>query len=177
MSGALAGGGAGELVALGLGSNMGDCARILRGAVEALSYCLSGVVVSSLYITAPQDYVNQPDFFNAVIAGRFAYSPDELLFIANSIEADFGRDRAQETPKGPRPLDIDILLFGSRVVSTDAPCLDIPHKALKMRQFALIPLLEILPLAADPLTGTLYRDILANLPDQGVRREEGFLWH
>ena len=177
MSCALAEAPAGELVALGLGSNTGDSFGILRGAVEALSYCLSGLRVSSLYITAPQDYTEQPDFCNAVVAGRFAYSPDELLFIANSIEADFGRDRAQEILKGPRPLDIDILLFGNRVVSSTKPCLDIPHKELNMRQFALIPLLEILPLAADPLTGTLYRDILVNLPDQGVRRQEGFLWH
>ena len=168
---------AGELVALGLGSNTGDSAGILRGAVKALSYCLSGLVVSSLYITAPQDYVAQPDFCNAVVAGRFAYSPQELLFIANSIEADFGRDRAAERLKGPRPLDIDILLFGDMVVSTEKPCLDIPHKALKMRQFALIPLLEVLPRAADPLTGILYRDILSRLPDQGVKRREGFLWH
>ena len=166
-----------ELVALGLGSNLGDCENILRGAVKALSHCLSDVAVSSLYITAPQDYADQSDFCNAVVAGRFAYSPDELLFIANSIEADFGRDRAQEIPKGPRPLDIDILLFGDRIVSMEMPDLAIPHRALKMRQFALIPLLEILPQAADPLTGVLYRDILANLPDQGVKRREGFLWH
>ena len=177
MSGALADASDGELVALGLGSNLGDCENILRGAVKALSYCLSGLRVSSLYITAPQDYAEQPHFFNAAVAGRFAYEPDELLFIANSIEADFGRDRAQEIPKGPRALDIDILLFGSRVVSTEKPCLAIPHKALRTRQFALIPLLEVLPRAACPLTGVLYSDILANLPDQGVRREEGFLWH
>ena len=177
MMDALADAATGELAVLGLGSNIGDSAGILRGAVKALSHCLSGLVVSSLYVTAPQDYAEQPHFFNAVVAGRFAYSPAELLFIANSIEADFGRDREAERLKGPRALDIDILLFGDRIVSSRKPDLAIPHRALKLRQFALIPLLEVLPRAADPLTGVLYRDILATLPDQGVKRREGFLWH
>ena len=167
----------GHLVVLGLGSNTGLSLSILQDAVSALSVFLSRAAVSSVYITAPQDYEAQPDFYNAAIAGRFAYSPEELLFIANSIEADFGRDRSAEIPKGPRPLDIDILLFGNRIVAMEKPNLYIPHRALKQRQFALIPLVEILPYAADPVTGVLYSDILAELPPQGVRKLEGFSWN
>ena len=167
----------GELVVLGLGSNTGNSAAILRGAVIALSAILSRLHVSSLYITAPQDYEAQPDFCNAAVAGYFAFSPEELLFIANSIEADFGRDRTAETHKGPRSLDIDILLFGERIVSMEKPCLTIPHKAMKQRRFALVPLVEICPGAIDPLTGAFYSDILAGLPDQRVQKLEGFLWN
>ncbi|MDR2079111.1 MAG: 2-amino-4-hydroxy-6-hydroxymethyldihydropteridine diphosphokinase, partial [Treponema sp.] len=68
---------------------------------------------------------------------------------------------------GERTLDIDILLFGERVVSE--PDLEIPHPRLRERRFALTPLLELVPDAADPLTGTSYRVILEALPDQGVQ--------
>ncbi len=167
----------GEFVVLGLGSNAGDSLSILRGAVSALSAFLSEMAVSSLYITAPQDYTCQPDFYNAAVSGRFAFSPETLLSVVNKIEADFGRDRSSEIPKGPRALDIDILLFGNRTIAMEKPDLTIPHKAMKQRQFALIPLLEIFPDAADPLTGTVFRDILVKLPNQGVKKLEASLWN
>lgn len=166
----------GELVALSLGSNQGDSVSILRGALQRLSAFLSGMRVSSLYRTAPQDVTDQPDFYNAAVSGRFCRTPDALLRLVNGIEADFGRDRLHGVPKGPRTLDIDILLFGNRTVSCKAPDLEIPHPAMKKRQFVLVPLLEILPDAADPVTGMFFRDVLAGLPDQGVRKSEEELW-
>jgi 2-amino-4-hydroxy-6-hydroxymethyldihydropteridine diphosphokinase len=136
--------------------------------VRELSGILDGIVVSSLYLTAPQDYCDQDDFVNLVCVGRFAGSARDLLGKIHAIEASFGRDRSAEISKGPRTLDIDILLFGSDVVRE--PDLVIPHERMRFRQFALVPLLEIMPDCADPVTGEAYRDICARLGNQGVQK-------
>ena len=86
---------------------------------------------------------------------------------ANAKAMNFGRNRAKEIFKGPRTLDIDIELFGNQIVKTEN--LEIPHKNLKERQFVLIPLLEIFPKYAEPISGAFYSDYLQNLPDQGVK--------
>ncbi len=167
----------GELVVLGLGSNTGDSLSILRGAAASLSSLLYGMSVSSIYLTEPQDYNEQPSFYNAAVAGRFAFSPEKLLLEINKIEAYFGRNRANEIPKGPRALDIDILIFGMQSIEMETPNLTIPHKAIRERQFALVPLIEIVPDAVDPVTGKLFCDISAKLPPQGVKKLEERLWN
>lgn len=155
------------LAVLGLGSNVGDTRAILRSAVRELSAVLGGLRVSSVYRTAPQDYADQDDFSNLVVAGWWDGSPFDLLDRVHRIEAGHGRDREREIPKGPRPLDIDIELFGDTVLREAG--LELPHPRLRMRQFVLVPLLELLPDCAEPVSGVLYRNILQALPDQGVR--------
>ena len=105
-----------------------------------------------------------------VVSGNYAGSPASLLKTLQQIEADYGRNREAEIPKGPRTLDIDILFFGSQIVKLDNPPLIIPHPAVYRRAFALIPLLELYPDYSDPVTQQPLAAVLAALPDQGVRK-------
>jgi 2-amino-4-hydroxy-6-hydroxymethyldihydropteridine diphosphokinase len=98
---------------------------------------------SSLYSTAPIGFGDQPRFLNAVIALETDLAPAALLEKLLSIEKDFGRNRADSIPNGPRTLDLDILLLGDLQVSE--PGLEIPHPRLAERSFVLVPLAEIAP--------------------------------
>jgi 2-amino-4-hydroxy-6-hydroxymethyldihydropteridine diphosphokinase len=155
-------------VVLSLGSNVGDTGAILREAIEELGCVLADLRVSSLYVTKPQDFLDQADFRNIACSGEFAGTPRELLRIIHQIEDAHGRNRAREIQKGPRPLDIDIILFASLVVRD--PDLVIPHERMKERQFVLIPLLELHPECADPVTGESLSSVLERLSDQGVEK-------
>jgi len=159
-----------ETIILGLGSNRGDSKEIFTGALKRLASFLDGIRTSSVYITKPQDYVDQDDFYNMVVSGSYIESPSLLLKTLQQIEADYGRNREYEIPKGPRTLDIDILFFGSQIVKLDNPPLTIPHPAVYRRAFALIPLLELYPDFIDPVTQQPLAAALAVLPDQGVRK-------
>ena len=150
-----------ETIILGLGSNRGDSKEILTGAVKLLTSFLQDVRTSSVYITKPQDYTDQDDFYNMVVAG---------LKAVQQVEAAYGRNRKYEIPKGPRTLDIDILFLGAQVITLDNPPLIIPHPAVYRRAFALIPLLELYPDYIDPITQQPLAAALAALPDQGVRK-------
>ena len=156
-------------VVLGLGSNRGDSALIIERAITRLSFALTGLKSAPLYRTKPVGVTDQADFINTVVAGGYTGTPRALLETVHQIEADFGRDRAQERRWGERTLDIDILLFGSRQIH-DPPRLEIPHPRMNERAFVLVPLTALLPDAADPLTGKLFWDILQTLPDQGVTK-------
>ena len=155
-----------ERVFLSLGANVGDSVATLRDAIRDLEPILGDLHVSSLYVTKPQGSVAQRDFHNIAVSGDFTGTPRALLGEINRIEAAHGRNRANEAPKGPRTLDIDIVLFGSRVVREAD--LTIPHERMGERQFVLVPLLELLPDSADPVTGELFGAMLRMLPDQGV---------
>ncbi|HNY16656.1 MAG TPA: 2-amino-4-hydroxy-6-hydroxymethyldihydropteridine diphosphokinase [Treponemataceae bacterium] len=155
-----------ERVVLSLGANVGDSVATLRDAVSDLGRILGDLRVSSLYVTKPQGGVEQRDFHNIAVSGDFAGTPRALLGEINRIEAAHGRNRAKETLKGPRSLDIDIVLFGSRVVREAD--LAIPHERMVERQFVLVPLLELHPDSADPVTGERFGALLRMLPDQGV---------
>ncbi|HKL84742.1 MAG TPA: 2-amino-4-hydroxy-6-hydroxymethyldihydropteridine diphosphokinase [Treponemataceae bacterium] len=157
-----------ELVVLGLGSNLGDSCYILREAVASLSLVLTDIKCSSIYKTRPRDFEDQSDFFNAVVIGYYSNSPESLLSILQEIECSFGRQREFELRFGPRTLDIDIEFFGSTVIRSKN--LEIPHVRMYERQFVLVPLLELLPFAADPVTGQLLSEIASFLPDQGVKK-------
>ncbi|UTC51431.1 2-amino-4-hydroxy-6-hydroxymethyldihydropteridine diphosphokinase [Treponema sp. OMZ 855] len=159
-----------ETIILGLGSNCGDSKVILTDAIKRLASFLSGIRTSSVYITKPQDYLDQDDFYNMVVSGNYTGSPASLLKTLQQIEADYGRNREAEIPKGPRTLDIDILFFGSQIVKLDNPPLIIPHPAVYRRAFALIPLLELYPNYRNPVTQQPLAAALAALPDQGVRK-------
>lgn len=170
----------GEKVALGLGSNLPYMGlsreEILFAAFDKLQKHLTDSRLSPLYEAAPLYVPGQGPFLNAAVTGFWhiennnddaASGAQEMLALIHRIEAIFGRNRAAETHWGERTLDIDILLFGAYVV--DKPDLHIPHLLLKQRAFALRPLLDLWPDAAEPVTGFFYRDILASLPPQEIR--------
>jgi len=121
----------------------------LRAAVSRLNELLGDVTaVSGLYETEPVEVVDQPWFINCAVALATDLSAEELLAGVLTIERSMGRERTR--PKGPRNIDIDILLFGDAVV--DSPALTIPHPGLATRQFVLAPLSEIAPEAVHPIT-------------------------
>jgi 2-amino-4-hydroxy-6-hydroxymethyldihydropteridine diphosphokinase len=156
-----------ETAYLSLGSNLGDRAANLRAALEQLSVAGSMVSVSAFYETQPVDVPDQPWFLNCAAAISTDKSPRELLQLALKIESEMGRLRMRH--KGPRNIDIDILLFGDRVI--DEPGLKIPHPAMHRRRFVLEPLSEIAPAASHPQLGKTAEELLAELADgQTVRR-------
>ena len=141
-----------ETVYLLLGSNLGDREQNLDSAITRLEQVegLEIVAVSSVYASDPMGMMGEnPPFLNQVVKCDFMYNAVELLDHIERIERDFGR-----TDKGrrlARTLDIDILLFGKRQIRTDR--LQIPHRELTHRPFALVPLLEIDPDLTHPATG------------------------
>jgi 2-amino-4-hydroxy-6-hydroxymethyldihydropteridine diphosphokinase len=156
-----------ETAYLSLGSNLGDRAANLRSALAQMEVAGRVLAVSAFYETQPVDVPDQPWFLNCVAAIATDKSPRELLQFALKIEAEMGRLRMRH--KGPRNIDIDILLFGDRVL--DEPGLKIPHPAMHKRRFVLEPLAEIAPEARHPQLGKTAEDLLGELADgQTVRR-------
>ena len=142
-------------------------ATILEKAIAGLGEVLSGIRRASFYETEPVPKSNQNNFLNTAVTGFFSGQAKELLERIQKIEARFGRDRSKETRWGERSLDIDILVFGNLILSTQD--LDIPHPRLNERRFALEPLLELWPDACCPKTGVPYREICNALPEQGIK--------
>jgi 2-amino-4-hydroxy-6-hydroxymethyldihydropteridine diphosphokinase len=156
-----------ETAYLSLGSNLGDRAANLHTAVAQLAPAGRLLAVSAMYETQPVDVPNQPWFLNCVAAIETERTPRELLQLALQVEAAMGRLRMRE--KGARKIDIDIVLFGDRVV--DEPGLKIPHPAMDQRRFVLEPLVEIAPETRHPGLGKTVRELLGELHSgQTVRR-------
>jgi 2-amino-4-hydroxy-6-hydroxymethyldihydropteridine diphosphokinase len=150
---------------LGLGSNLGTPSLQIARALSALEERSIEVRrVSSLYETEPVGGPPQPWFVNAVAALRFEGEPRDLLHLCRGIEATHGRERA--IPNGPRTLDLDILLFGERVLKTKE--LEIPHPRLAVRRFVLVPLVEIAPELCHPVSALTMRELLARCPDTSI---------
>src|SRR5437016_1990240 len=132
---------------LSLGSNLGDRAANLKAAIAALPSANLGVrKVSAFYETEPVDYLDQPWFLNCVVEGETDSQPIDLLRALRAIESQLGSKKA--FAKGPRLLDIDILLFGDQSIVT--PELQIPHPRMVERKFVLAPLAEIAPQLRHP---------------------------
>jgi 2-amino-4-hydroxy-6-hydroxymethyldihydropteridine diphosphokinase len=149
-----------KLVYLSLGSNLGDREANLRQAMERLGTVGEVVAVSSFYETEPVDVARQPWFVNCAVGVQTEKMPRQLLAALQGIEQEMGRRRLQ--PKGPRVIDLDILLFGNSIVDTAG--LTIPHPTLHQRRFVLEPLAEIAPEQRHPVFKRTIRELRDALP-------------
>ena len=152
-------------VHLSLGGNVGDRRGTLEAAVDALD-ALPGIEVtarSCCYETEPVGDIEQPRFLNMAVEVETTYEPLELLEAVKGIEQALGRGSGPRW--GPRPVDIDIVLWGNRMVESDR--LTLPHKEFRNRAFVLAPLAEIAPDAVDPVTGKTVAELAAGPQARG----------
>ncbi|HXU13331.1 MAG TPA: 2-amino-4-hydroxy-6-hydroxymethyldihydropteridine diphosphokinase [Candidatus Binatia bacterium] len=167
-----AGEGAETIAYLGLGSNVGDRQGALRRAAAALEAASLRIVArSSVYRTEPVDVLDQAEFLNQVLAVKTPLGPRSILAVALEVERTMGRVRRRD--KGPREIDLDLLLHGATVL--EEPGLQVPHPRLHLRRFVLVPLAEIAPEAVHPVLGQAMAALLLRCPDRSsvVRLETG----
>jgi 2-amino-4-hydroxy-6-hydroxymethyldihydropteridine diphosphokinase len=138
---------------------MGPVERTLSRALHHLEASLGPLKVASLYRSAPVSPVEQPDFLNTAVLAHTALPPEAVLALAKTLERSAGRRRGVRF--GPRPLDIDLLLYGDR--QSAAPELTLPHPRLRERRFMLEPLAEIAPDWPVPPDGVAVRELLSRL--------------
>lgn len=145
-----------------LGTNMGDRVSLLSGARSEIGREVGTISqLSAVYETAAWGHERQPSFLNQVVVVATPLQPLELLGRINGIEKAFGRQRAVKW--GPRPLDIDILFYGDRII--DEPTLQVPHPRLPDRRFALVPMQEIAPFFLHPQSRKSMTELLDETTD------------
>ena len=148
---------------------MGDRQANLDRALALLGQRLKIEKISSIYDTESVGNTEQPRFLNLTIAATTRLEPAALLALAKGIESKLGRTGRTGQP---RPIDIDILLYGEETVESSS--LTIPHSRLHERAFVLVPLAEIAPDAKNPVSGKTAREMLKDVTErQGVFKWEG----
>jgi len=153
---------------LSLGSNLGDRAKNLQDAIAALRKAGINVTrISSMYETEPVDYLDQPWFLNCAAEAETELPAVALLKALRQIEANMGSKKL--VSKGPRLIDLDILLYGDETIDTAE--LQVPHPRMHLRRFVLEPLAEIAPNVRHPVSGLSAAEMLANLPDKSTVRK------
>jgi 2-amino-4-hydroxy-6-hydroxymethyldihydropteridine diphosphokinase len=158
-----------KIVYLSLGSNQGDRVANLNEAVSRIDAFGEVLAVSSFYETEPVEYTAQPWFLNCAVKFETEKMPKQLLAVILDLEQQMGRRRTQQ--KGPRTIDIDILLFGNSVI--EAKDLIVPHPALHQRRFVLEPMAELAAETRHPVFKRTMRELRDALPPgQSVRRVE-----
>ena len=161
-----------EKVYIGLGSNLGRRRSMLWQALEQMER--RGIQIesrSSLWESEPVDAPGTPWFLNMAVGAVCPMEPSALLECLLSIEAATGRVRGEVN--APRTLDLDLLLFGDRLL--DEPRLRLPHPRMWERRFVLAPLAEIAPSVADPRGGATVRQRLEQLPQEPIVKQVGSL--
>lgn len=154
-------------VYLSLGSNKGDRARYIARAIEALGACgVSVTRTSSLYETEPVETSSKSWFLNCVIEAETNLLPPQLMHTLLDIERTLGRRR--RVPRGPRFIDMDILLYEDRVVSSEQ--LEIPHPRMAGRRFVLVPFAEVAPEVRHPVFKKTIAELLVETPDESEVR-------
>ena len=153
-------------VYLGLGANVGNRLANLRLALARMRTFARLEAVSRLYETAPVGLKEQPPFLNAACRVTTGLEPAALFRFLKNLEAEIGR-RPGGPLWGPRPIDLDILLYGERVVETDG--LRIPHPRLAERAFVLAPLCDLAPELRHPVLGKSMREMLDAVGEAGVK--------
>jgi 2-amino-4-hydroxy-6-hydroxymethyldihydropteridine diphosphokinase len=162
-------------VYLGLGANIGNREANLRMALRGLTRMARVEAVSSLYETDPVGSVrDQPPFYNAVCRTETGLEPDSLLRFLKTLEHEIGRRPGGPTG-GPRPIDLDILLYEDRV--HESAVLTVPHPRLTERAFVLVPLAEIAPDAMHPTSGKTVAELAQAVSKGGVREIKPAGWH
>ncbi len=160
-----------KTIYLSVGSNVGDRAAQIARAVEALA--VAGVSVarrSSLYATEPVDVRTQSWFLNCVLEAETDLMPRQLLHALQEVERALGRKKLVR--RGPRAIDIDLLLYGASVVRVAG--LEVPHPRMAERRFVLVPLAELAPTLRHPTLHKTVTELLAETPDRSsVRRWRG----
>ena len=155
-------------VYLSLGSNLGDRQENLDRALEFLSQRLRVGKISSIYDTEPVGDSDQPRFLNLVCQAYTRLEPTALLALLKGIENKLGRTGKSGSP---RPIDIDILLYGDQIIETPEPT--IPHPKMTERAFVLVPLDEIAPDEVHPVSGKKIKELLRDATEkQGVLKLE-----
>ena len=156
-----------ERIYIGLGSNLAAPAEQLRHALEAMAHLpQTRLVGTSAFFQSDSLLPGQPRYTNAVAALDSSLEPLQLLDALQAIENDQGRERLERW--GPRTLDLDILLFGDRLI--DEPRLKVPHYQVHLRAFVLYPLAELAPADLRLADGRMLKDLLADCPFVGLER-------
>jgi 2-amino-4-hydroxy-6-hydroxymethyldihydropteridine diphosphokinase len=154
-----------KLAAIALGSNLeskfGGREANLWEAVERIRELGEVKAVSSSYDTEPVGYVDQPRFLNAALLLETSLEPTELMRSLLNVEQAMGRERVGGVAKGPRVIDLDLLLHGQAVMNTTE--LTLPHPEMMGRRFVLEPLAEIAPGLVHPVLGLTVREMLARV--------------